>query len=142
MRPVLNVSEPSGFSFNDNVDKHSVERVTMDTARSVSYVLLRAGKNARMDKSDVKDAFKNVPARTDELRLQGFKVGNRYFIELRMIFGARTALAHYDILGNTVEKLAIADSGIPRHFVCRAVDDQPLATPDNSIWGEKFVTSY
>jgi hypothetical protein len=142
VRPVLNVSEPSGTSFNDNEDRHSVERVSMDTARSFSYVLLRAGKNARMDKSDVKDAFKNVPARTDKLRLQGFKVENRYFIELRMIFGARTALAHYDILGNTEEKLAVADSGIPRHFVCRAVDDQPVATPGNSTWGQKFVTSY
>jgi hypothetical protein len=142
VRPLLNVSKPSGLSFNDNVDKHSVERVSMDTARSFSYELLRAGRNARMDKSDVKDVFKNMPARNDELWLQGFMVGNRYFIELRMIFGARTALAQYDILGNTVEKLAITDSGIPRHFVCRAVDDQPVATPGNSTWGEKFVSSY
>ncbi len=142
MRPVLNVSEPNGNSFNDNVDRYSVERVSMDTARSFSYALLRAGKNARMDKSDVKDAFKNVPARIDELRLQGFKVENRFFVELRMIFGARTALAHYDVLGNTIEKLAIADSGIPRHFVCRAVDDQPVATPADSTWGQKFVSSY
>ncbi len=142
MRPVLNVSEPDGSSFNDNVDRYSVERVSMDTARSFSYALLRAGKNARMDKSDVKDAFKNVPARIEELRLQGFKVENRFFVELRMIFGAKTALAHYDVLGNTIEKLAIAVSGIPRHFVCRAVDDQPVATPANSTWGEKFVSSY
>jgi hypothetical protein len=49
VRPVLNVSEPSGLSFNDNVDKLSVERVVMDTARSFSYKLLRAGKNARLD---------------------------------------------------------------------------------------------
>ncbi len=41
-----------------------------------------------------------------------------------------------------MEKLAVADSGIPRHFVCRAVDDQPVATPGNSTWGQKFVTSY
>jgi hypothetical protein len=142
VRPVLNVSERSGLSFNDNVDKLSVERVVMDTARSFSYKLLRAGKNARLDKTDVKDAFKNVPAKTGDLRLQGFMVEDRYFIELRMIFGARTAMAHYDILGNTVEKLAIIDSGIPRHFVSRAIDDQPVATPANSSWGEKFVSSY
>jgi hypothetical protein len=34
------------------------------------------------------------------------------------------------------------DSGIPKHFVCRAVDDQPVATPSSSSWGEKFVSSY
>jgi hypothetical protein len=142
VRPVLNVSEPSGNSFNDNVDRRRVERVVMDTARSFSYKILRAGKSARLDKTDVKDAFKNVPAKTEELRLQGFMVENRYFIELRMIFGARTALAHYDILGNTIEKLAIAESGIPRQFVGRAVDDQPVATPANSTWGKKFTDSY
>ncbi len=142
MRPVLNVSEPCGNSFNDNVDKRRVEKVVMDTARSFSYKILRAGKFARLDKTDVKDAFKNVPARTDELSLQGFMVENRYFIELRMIFGARTALAHYDVLGNTIEKLAIAESGIPRHFVGRAVDDQPMATPANSTWGKNFTDSY
>ncbi len=59
-----------------------------------------------------------------------------------MIFGASTALANYDVLGNTIEKLAIAESGIPRRFVRRAVDDQPTATPASSSWGEKFVSAY
>ncbi len=49
---------------------------------------------------------------------------------------------HCDIPGNTVEKLAVAESGIPRHIVCRAVDDRPVTTPGNSTWGQKFVTIY
>jgi hypothetical protein len=53
-------------------------------------------------------------------------------MELRMVFGARTALAYYDVLGNTIEKLAIVESGIPKTSVGRAVDDQPVATPANS----------
>ncbi len=142
VRPVLNVSEPNGLSFNDNVDKLQVERVTMDNARTFSFTLLEAGKDARIDKTDVKNAFKNVPAKIEDLNLQGFMLNGRFFIELRMIFGACTALANYDILGNTVEKLAIAESGIPRRFVRRAVDDQPTATPAGSSWGEKFVNTY
>jgi hypothetical protein len=86
----------------------------MDTARSFGYGILRAGKFARLGKTDVKDAFKNMPAKTDELSLQGFMVENRYFMELRVIFGARTASAYYDVLGNTIEKLAIVESGIPK----------------------------
>jgi hypothetical protein len=142
VRPVLNVSEPSGTSFNNNVDKYQVERVTMDNARTFSYTLLEAGKNARIDKTDVKNAFKNVPAKIEDLNLQGFMLNGRFFIELRMIFGACTALANYDILGNTVEKLAVAESRIPRRFVRRAVDDQPTATPAGSCWGECFVDTY
>ncbi len=135
------MSEPNGHSFNDNVDRRRVERVVMDSARSFSYKILRAGRSARLDKTDVKDAFKNIPAKTEELQLQGFMVEDRYFVELRKIFGARTALAHYDILGNTIEKLAIAESGIPRQFVGRAVDNQPVATPANSTWGKRFTDS-
>jgi hypothetical protein len=142
VRPVLNVSEPSATSFNDNVDKYQVERVMMDNARTFSYTLLEAGKNARIDKTDVKNAFKNVPAKIEDLNLQGFMLNGKFFIELRMIFGACTALANYDILGNTVEKLAVAESRIPRRFVSRAVDDQPTATPAGSRWGECFVDTY
>jgi hypothetical protein len=49
VRPVLNVSEPSDNSFNENVDRQSVEGVSMDTARSIRYALLRVGESARMD---------------------------------------------------------------------------------------------
>jgi hypothetical protein len=31
--------------------------VSTDTARSIRYALLRAGESARLDKSDVKDAY-------------------------------------------------------------------------------------
>jgi hypothetical protein len=66
VRPVLNVSEPNGLSFNDNVDKLQVERVAMDNARTFSFTLLEAGKNARIDKTDIKNAFKNVPAKIEK----------------------------------------------------------------------------
>jgi hypothetical protein len=42
-------------------------------------------------------------------------VENRYFMELRMIFGAHTALARYDVLGNPIEKTRHRGSGIPKH---------------------------
>jgi hypothetical protein len=37
------------------------------SARCFSYTLLEAGKNMRIDKTDLKDASKNVPVKTDEL---------------------------------------------------------------------------
>ncbi len=139
---MLNVSVPAGESFKDNIDNIEVERVYMDTARSFSYALLDTGKDAWLNKTDEKDAFKNMPARIQDLRLQGFKVFNKYFVVLLMIFGACTSLANNDILGNTIEKLVLAESSVPRKFVKRAVNDQPTATPPNSDWGEMFVSSY
>ncbi len=67
-------------------------------------------------------------------------VENRFFIELQMIFGA--CPAHYYVLGNMIKKLALTDSGIPRGFISRAVNYQPLATPESTTWGERFEASY
>jgi hypothetical protein len=39
-----------------------------------------------------------------------------------------------------VEKLGIADSEIPRHLACRAVDDQHVATARKLDLGKKFTT--
>jgi hypothetical protein len=80
VRPVLNVSEPAGLSFNDNVDKLQVEKVTMDNAKTFSHTLLEAGKDARIDKTDVKNAFKNMPARIKDLNLQGFMLNGRFLL--------------------------------------------------------------
>jgi hypothetical protein len=133
------VSEPSGKSFNDNMDKYQVERLVVDIARSLSYTLLEAGRNARIDNTDVKDAFKNIPAKTDDLQLKGFMVEGKFFIELRMIFGACTALTCLQILLRSLRWLK-AES--PQETRQKRVDDQPIASPATLDWGEKFVASY
>jgi len=70
-RPVLNMSGPVGKSFNDNVDKTKLEKIRMATAKSFSYGLRRAGKNAIFSKFDMRDAYKLVPARPEDFKLQG-----------------------------------------------------------------------
>ena len=72
VRPILNISQPENSSFNDNVDEFELEKVKMCTAKSFSHAILAAGKNSIMYKSDVKDAYKLVPAKLEDLRLQGF----------------------------------------------------------------------
>lgn len=60
-----------------------------------------------------------------------------------MIFSACTALAHYcNVVSNMVEKLALADSGIPRRFMKRLVDDQPTASQASTTRGKDSVNSY
>ena len=48
VRPVINVSEPEGFSFNDNVDKNKLEKVKMTSARNFGYSLKNCGKNEQI----------------------------------------------------------------------------------------------
>ncbi len=72
MRVCLNVSLPTGKSFNDNIDVHSLERVKMTSAKCFGYAILRAGKDATMLKLDKADAYKNVPCKISDLNRQGF----------------------------------------------------------------------
>ena len=142
IRPVLNVSLPKGASFNDNINKKSMEKVYMSNARKFSYSVCDAGKNATMSKYDLVDAYKNVPAPLNDLRLQGFCWLNKYFLETRQIFGAKTAVANFDILGNTILSIVKAKTEIPNSLVHRTLDDVPIVSPANKTWCVEFSKCY
>jgi len=142
VRPILNISVPENSSFNDNVDVFELEKVTMCTARSFSYAVLAAGKGAKMYKSDVCDAYKIVPAKIEDLRLQGFGFLGAFFCENRMAFGGKPSVSNYDIVGNTLFTLAKVDSTIPTRLVDRCVDDVPVVSPESKNWGQEFTTNY
>ena len=107
VRPVINVSYPAGSSFNDNIIENSMEKVKMSSARSFGYTLKKCGKCATLSKFDMRDAYKNVPCSLHDLRLQGFKWLEKYFNETAQMFGAKSAVPNYDILGHTVASLTI-----------------------------------
>lgn len=138
VRPVINLSAPLGLSFNDNVKLTELEKVIMSTAQMFSYSVMDAGINAKMSKYDLKDAYKNIPARKKDWHLQGFTWLGKYFFETQMIFGGIPSVCNFDRLGNTILTLATIRSGIPRHLVHRTLDDIPVVCPENSGYCEKF----
>jgi hypothetical protein len=82
-RICINISLPSGKSFNDSINKNDLERVKMSSARNFGYSITEAGQNCTIAKHDIVDAYKNVPAKTSELRYQGFIWLGKHFVELR-----------------------------------------------------------
>jgi hypothetical protein len=72
-RICINVSQPEGRSFNDNIEKTELEKVKMSSARQFGHRVIEAGRNCIMAKPDIVDAYKNIPARLEDLRLQGIK---------------------------------------------------------------------
>ena len=105
IRPVLNVSLPENASFNDNINFFEMEKVSMSTARRFGFSLCEAGYFAKMSKFNLVDAYKIIPAPLNDFRLQGFCWLQKYFVELKQIFGAKTAVANFDIFGNTILSL-------------------------------------
>jgi hypothetical protein len=142
VRIVLNGSSPKGLSFNDNIKQEAVEKVVMSSARNVSYVIHDAGKNALMSKIDKKDAYKLVPAPIEDLRLQGFSLLGKYFVETQQIFGSQKAVKNFDRLANTVHRISIIESGVTPEMVPRQLDDVICISPANSEKCKKFSDNF
>ncbi len=142
VRPCMNVSLPEGASFNDNVKICDVEKVHMSSARQFGYALREVGSKATISKFDMKDAYKNIPAKMEELRLQGFIWLGKFFIELKQTFGALTRVSNFDVLGNTVQTLARAASSLPRNWCQRQLDDNPVVAPASTGWCESHSEDY
>ena len=114
IRPVLNVSLPENASFNDNINYFEMEKVSMSAARRFGFSLCEAGFFAKMSKFDLVVAYKIIPATIQDLRLQGFCWLQKYFVECKQIFGAKTAVANFNIFGHTLLSLGLADSDLPK----------------------------
>jgi hypothetical protein len=143
VRPVLNGSLPENKSLNSNVNPIQVEKVKMCSARCFSYSVFEAGDSAILAKMDMLNAYKNVPCKTEDYRLQGFYWLGKFFVETRQIFGARTAVCNYDILANTVLELTLSECDISKKFVHRQLDDVPIVVPAHKEnLCKDFITKY
>jgi hypothetical protein len=142
VRPVLNVSLPKEESFNSNIKKNDLEKVKMSSASEFAVALHKSGKGATMSKFDLVAAYKQVPCKIEDLRLQGFMWLQKYFCETRQIFGASTSVCNFDMLGETIKAVALAESNIPHGLVMRQVDDVPIVAPKGSGWCEEYSEIY
>ena len=137
-RPILNMSGPKGSSFNDNVDKKKLEKLHMSTPKQFGQALRAAGKDALFSKFDIKDAYKLVPAKPEDYRLQGFCWLGHYFVGTRMSFGGVPSPINFDRLGQTKDLVVCLRSNTPSKHAFRALDDSPCVAPANSGITERF----
>ena len=142
VRPVLNMSYPEGSSFNDNLDEDILPKVKMSSAKQFGQAVLRAGKGALMSKMDMKDAYKHIPAKVEDFRLQGMQWMGAYFVDTQQIFGQASAVPNFDGFAETTLDVTIAECQIPRDLVHRILDDVANVAPAGSVWGQEFVQKY
>jgi hypothetical protein len=109
VRPVVNLYSLEGSSFNDNVEEEQVMMVTMSSAALFGQSVLAAGPGARMTKLVMKDAYKLVPAKVRDFRLQGIEWQGQLFVDTQQIFGVATAAANFDVLASTVLNIVLSE---------------------------------
>jgi len=142
IRIIMNLSAPDGESYNDAIDEHGLDKITMSTARHVGYTIMDCGVGACLWKWDLVDAYKTLPAAQSDLGAQGFSWLGMFFTENQEPFGSEAAPAAFDRVGHTLADLAIITSNIPSKFVHRCLDDLPLVTPAKSTLGPVFADHY
>ena len=139
VRPILNMSGPKGKSFNDNVRKEDLEKIHMATAKKFGHALREAGQDALFSKFDIKDAYKLVPAKTSDLRLQGFSWLGKFFVETQQTFGGIPSVSNFDRLGRTKDLIVCMQSKVPRRQVFRVLDDSPCVCPAGTDGTRRFT---
>ena len=134
-RQVGNLSDPPGFSFNDNINPAVLHewKVNATTTKQFADKIIRAGRNSVMSCSDMTNAYKNLPVKLSQRRLQVFQFCGKQFVDLRLIFGDKCACMFFDrfhhcIIWNFVWPLV----NIPVSWVGRTIDDVTTVSPEGS----------
>ena len=142
IRLVMDLSRPAGSSYNENIQPNSSRKVSMSSPRQFSFSLLESGPGAIFSKHDWCDAYKNIPVKIEDLRLQGFTWLDKYFVELSLVFGSKNSVAAFDNLGELILNIACCKSNFPRHLTHRTLDDVPVVSPRKSGLTKKFSHMY
>ena len=93
----MDLSHPEKECFNNNITPKSSRSVSMSSTRLFCYSLLESGPGAVMSKHDWCDAYKIVPVKVADLRLQGFSWLDRYFFELSSCNSKNQKLEQYNV---------------------------------------------
>ena len=105
--------------------------------------LWRCGRDAQVDKLDYKSAYKHVHVAEQDLPLQVIKWGDRFFVEMKLMFGTRSSPGIFDELAKVFLWCCRSLAGLPKYAVEQHIDDVlgvGLAGSHSKIW--KFHQIY
>jgi hypothetical protein len=93
-------------------------------------------------KMDWADAYKHIPVRSEDVKLQYFTWLGRGFAELCLVFGTSSSVGIYDRAAKLVLELAFKVCKFPRAWVCQHLDDVCAAGPAGNQELERFHATY
>ena len=114
-RLILDLSSPQGGSANDGIpkDPFSLHYVSVDDA---IRALVALGPGALMAKFDVRAAYRNVPIHPEDRFLLGMKWCDRFYVDLVLPFGLRSAPFIFDSVASAVEWILVHNYAISPLF--------------------------
>jgi hypothetical protein len=120
IRRIHDLSHPKTNSVNLHIPDDYVA-VSYPRLRNILDNVAALGRGATLSVADIKSAFKHIPVRTADVPLLGFQWRGKYYFELTLPFGLRSAPGLYDRLGAALEWLMNQYDGTELN--ARFVDD-------------------
>ncbi|XP_061167511.1 uncharacterized protein LOC133176404 [Saccostrea echinata] len=113
-------NDPNHESINSLIDKEkcSLSYVKIDDA--IRHIQ-EYGKGSILCKTDIQDAFKQIPVLPEQWRFLGFKWNKNYYFCVRLPFGSRSSPKIFDNLSQAVCWIAQHNYGI--HTILHLLDD-------------------
>ena len=145
-RQVGNLAAPKGVSFNDVISKQSLQegKVVQTMAKQISIMIANSGTGAILSCSDMVAAYKCLPVKKEQWRIQVFHLLGKEFVDLRLIFGDKRACMLYDRFHHCIIKsFVLPKAPIPFSWLGRTIDDVTTVAPrGGSNLTRNFVASY
>ena len=114
------------------------------TSKAFAKMISRAGKGCTMSCSDMVSAYKNLPVKLEQRRLQVFKFCGKHFVDLKLVFGDKCACMWYDMFHHCIVNFfVLTEVPMPHSWIGRTVDDIPTVSPRKAeFYTKSFVSKY
>ncbi len=138
-RLILDLSYPLGHSVNDGINKNEFP-VTCSKVDDAIALIVKYGKGALMGKVDIKNAYRIVPIHPDDHYLLSMKWRNRYFVDLALPFGLRSAPYIFNSLADLFHWIIVNNFLVPD--LLHYLDDYfTLGPPASPVCAQRNVTT-
>jgi len=138
---ILNFSALAGVCVNDGIDSSDFPTSMSSTERWLG-ILEQAGRGALLLKIDWASAYKHIHVAPKDIVLQYFTWLGMDFVELMLVFGARSSAGIYDRLAKLVLWLVVAYARFPPDMIAQYLDDVCGASAAGSNSLHRFESAY
>ena len=108
-------------SVNSSIDPENYP-ARMSSVGQFTRILYEVGRGAVVCKIDWSDAYKHIRVCDEDVRLQFIQYAGRYFVELKLVFGAISSPGLYDLVSDFILILALRQASFPRTLATKHLD--------------------
>ena len=139
-RLIHHLSFPEGDSINSNIPKEmtAVSYQSIDTASSL---IKQVGKGALLAKTDLENAYKQVPIHPNDFELLGFQIAGSFYYDKTLPFGLSYACQLFEQLSTALQWILENKFHVP-HCVHVLDDFLFIGSPNSSVCYRSLLAFY